>query len=166
MYLANQAVFSKWSKSHEKNLNKRWNKKHFSSFLKDFQVSKIFSKLCLSFLYFCWVCSSLLAKYFVKIFSCERFLSEVQHSLTESPWLPPPFIVSIGVSTLPSKIPPPLFQQDPPLNLQTVPAPPPFQANPPYIYINIYIIGFLWPPPHPIKIWFFSEPPWDWNFYP
>ena len=147
MYLANQAGFSKSSKGHEKNLNKRWNKKHFSSLLKGFQVSKIVSKVCLSFLYFCWVCSSLLTKYFVKIFSCEVFLSEVQHSLTESPWLPPPpFIVCIGVSTLPSKIPPPLFQQDPPLKSANCPSPPFSGKSSLYMYIYIYWF-FVTPPP-------------------
>ena len=144
-----------------------WNKKHFSSFLKGFQVSKIVSKVCLSFLYFCWVCSSLLIKYFVKIFSCERFLIEVQHSLTESPWSPH-LIVCIGVSTLPSKIPP-LFVSKTPFKSANCPSPPPSSGKSSlYIYIYIYILVFCDhpPPSHPIKIWFFSEPPWDWNFHP
>ena len=135
MYLTNQAVFSKWSKSHEKNVNKRWNKKHFSSFLKCFQVSKIVSKVCFSFLYFCWVCSSLLTKYFVKIFSCERFLSEVQHSLTESPWLPPSlYSVHWGINP-PLKNTTPSFSARPPLKSANCPTPHPLfrQILPIYI---------------------------------
>ena len=51
-YLPNQLFFSTWPNSHDKNLNIfrtggafKWNKKHFSSFLKGFQLSKIVSDL-------------------------------------------------------------------------------------------------------------------------
>ena len=58
-------------------------------------------------------------------------------------------IKCIGVSTTPSKTPPPLFCQVPPLNLQTVQANP-FLDNPPYILV------FLEPPPLPhLKTGFF-----------
>ena len=58
-------------------------------------------------------------------------------------------IKCIGVSTTPSKTPPPLFCQVPPLNLQTVQANP-FLDNPPYI------LGFLEPPSPPPKNWIFQ----------
>ena len=58
-------------------------------------------------------------------------------------------IKCIGVSTTPSKTPPPLFCQVPPLNLQTVQANP-FLDNPPYILV------FLEPPSPPhLKTGFF-----------
>ena len=57
-------------------------------------------------------------------------------------------IKCIGVSTTPSKTPPPLFCQVPPLNLQTVQANP-FLDNPPYI------LDFLEPPSPHLKTGFF-----------
>ena len=57
-------------------------------------------------------------------------------------------IKCIGVSTTPSKTPPPLFCQVPPLNLQTV------QANP-FLDNPRYILVFLEPPSPHLKTGFF-----------